>query len=197
MHTGPHPRHEHLEIKETAIAPVIAQLRAITFEDVKHVLENKKEDAKVGIGVINLTDLGITKAVEVRKPKLRYQFYVAHVPPNGHVKSHYHEHGAEPYRFMFADTGGEMNLGHVVEGPQGKRVNWHERHHVTQDDEVEITEREVHSFYNTTERPIFFLFACPAEHLIDHDEEKNPHGDRYLVEDLEGGIPPQHRKVSS
>lgn len=188
------PPRPHREIPETTvIAPVIKQLRSISFEQVQGVLDKKKEDARVGIGIINLSESGITEAVEAGNPPLRYQFYVAFVSPGGHVKSHYHEHGPEPYRFMFADTGGEMNLGHMAEGEIGEQVNWHKREEIMQDDEVEIAEKEVHSYYNTTEKPVFFIFACPAEHLIDYDKDKAPNGDRFIVENLESGIPEQHR----
>lgn len=193
------------------MSPVMEQLRGLTLDQVEHFLEQKKEDAKAGIGVLNLTELGIVPAVgvEVRGMPLKYQFYVAYVPAGGHVNSHYHKCGVEPYRFMFPKSGGEMNVGRTkrtIFGGKDIGVKWQKPYPIKEGSEVMVQEQEVHSFYNTTDQPVFFCFSCPCEHLIDfnsEDPKKNGttpgdlnFADRYLTEHLpnQEGIPPRHRK---
>ena len=179
---------------EMTMEPVIKRMQSITVKDIEGFKGNF--DPNAGIEVIPLSG-GKFKPIEIMvgTERLSYNFYVAKVGPGQAVNSHFHKHGREPYVFLDPTAGGDMYRGHVenVKGEEG--VQWHGKESVSQGSIVNIAEGEVHSFHNTTDHDVYFLFCCPGNHLVDHDEaidpadnpRKNRDGDRYIVKDLPGG----------
>lgn len=138
-------------------------------------------DAKVGIYLI---DLGLPI---IKHEGLVFRFYGARVLPGKYVKPHYHTKGIEPYYFVAGEEG-EMSLGKVEDG----KVQWESLQIVQPQEAIVIKENQVHCFRNISKQPFDFAFACPAEHLIDHDEQ-HPHGDRYFTAHLVNGVPGDSR----
>lgn len=165
------------------------RLREIPDETVIAGLSAQQEvDPKAGIVIVHLTDIE-----NVQTPKGEYHFHSALIntsspeTPN-FVKPHVHEVGQEPYRIV-QSTGGEMNMGRVMDS----QVTWNPPYTVSDGDEVNVLEGDVHSLRNTGKEPLIFTFACPNSHLTDKTPE-NPAGDRVFTMDLPNGIPPQYPK---
>lgn len=171
------------------IGPVVGRLKQISAIDVRALLDQKHSaDPLAGIAIVNLTDM----APEVSGGQ-EFHFHGARVftstpeTPN-FVNPHLHKVGEEPYRSI-SGTGGEMNLGRVINGA----VVWEEPRTVSNEEVVVVEEGQVHSLRNTGTEPFDFLFACPDSHLVDNSPEK-PEGDRYFTKDLPNGFPPQYPK---
>jgi oxalate decarboxylase/phosphoglucose isomerase-like protein (cupin superfamily) len=174
-------------IEQSEVAGVVEKLREIPDEKVVSGLNAQADvDPQAGIVIVHLTDIE-----NVQTPKGAYHFHSALVKtsnpetPN-FVKPHVHEVGQEPYR-MVQGTGGEMNLGRVVNG----EVVWEAPYAVRAGDEINVLEGQVHSLRNVGVEPLIFTFACPDSHLTDKTPE-NPEGDRVFTTDLPNGTPPQY-----
>jgi len=164
---------------------IIEKLRTITHDQVRPLLEARSQlDPKAWIVIVKLDITPITGDLGQQ-----YDFYAARVLPaargnQNYVNSHYHLRGNEPYRFLSKSTG-EMNIGTM----RGDEVAWNIRKTTAQDDEIIMQGGEVHSFRNTSDTPVDFVFSCPASHLVDN-EPKHPEGDRYFTRSLKNGVPP-------
>lgn len=158
-------------------------LKKISPEQAKQALDKKGIDPTVGIAVAEFSEMPPVKFEDQE-----YYLYAARVLPKRNdgkqpfVTPHEHHAGSEPYVF-YGD--GEMNFGRVSE--DRKSVSWKEPVSVSSGSEILIDQAEVHSFRNTGEQPVDFLFACPKTHLKDFPGD--PNGDRFIVKELEGGIP--------
>lgn len=163
------------------------RLVQITHAEIQSLLDEKHSaDPVAGIAIVNLQNIEVENI-----EGLKYHFHAARVftssptTPN-FVNPHYHLIGEEPYNIL-SGSGGEMNLGKVVNG----KVEWASPKTVKAGDFIEVKEGEVRSLRNTGNTPLDFTFACPDEHLVDHSDE-HPEGDRYVARNLPNGLPPQY-----
>lgn len=165
---------------------VINHLKSFSQQQVASLLDEKHAvDSSAGIIIVGLPGEVISTQ------GYTYHFHGARVL-TGHanfVKPHFHTIGEEPYHIL-SGTAGEMNLGTV----QDEKVVWKAPQKVTVGDFIVVQEGQVHSLRNPGEDPLDFTFACPDEHLINHDDE-HPEGDRYFTLDLADGIPPWYPKA--
>ena len=186
------PEHtqEFSKLMEQRDEPLLSQLRKISPEEARAILDKKAIDPAVGIVVAKFD-----------KPPFEfegqaYSVYAARVlakKESGvqpYVTPHLHKKGSEPYRFL--SDSGEMNFGKVEEG----EIKWLPPLVVSNGQEVVIEQNEVHSFRNNGSGDADFVFACPDSHLQDYDEKEHPAGDRFIVKNLKNRIP-SHYEVTT
>ncbi|OFZ55137.1 MAG: hypothetical protein A3D92_08045 [Bacteroidetes bacterium RIFCSPHIGHO2_02_FULL_44_7] len=170
--------------------PLLTQLRQISAEEVRKILDEKTIDPAVGIVVAKFDKPPFEFEGQI------YSVYAARVRAKKksgvqpYVTPHLHEKGSEPYKFLSND--GEMNFGKV----EGRGVKWLPPLVVSNGQEIVIKQGEVHSFRNNGIGDADFVFACPDSHLQDYDKKERPNGDRFIVKGLKGGTPP-HYEVTS
>ncbi len=102
------------------------------------------------------------------------------------ITPHYHKKGCDFVLFLKPT---ELNLGTLT--ADGKGVEWKAPAIVKEGDELQIDERQVHSWRAVEGSESDFLFYCPNEHLVDYSPER-PEGDRYIVKALQNGTPPHY-----
>lgn len=158
-------------------------LRRASVEKARRALDQKEVDPMIGIAIAEI------EAGAIAFGGQSYHLYAARVFPRRadggqpYVTPHFHKIGCEPYYFL--DGQGEMHMGDL--DPDGRTCAWRPPIKTEIRGRLLIRENEVHSFRNTGDRPVDFLFACPKSHLIDHSAG-HPEGDRHLVrESPEGG----------
>ena len=190
--TKPEQFGENLKPLEKRDEPLLTQLRQISPEEAKNILDKKTIDPAVGIVVAKFDRPPFEFEGQT------YSVYAARVRAKKtsgaqpYVTPHLHKKGSEPYRFL--NDGGEMNFGHVT--ADEKEITWLPPLVVSKGQEVVIEQGEVHSFRNNGVGDADFVFACPDTHLEDYEEKKHPKGDRFIVKNLKNGIPP-HYEVTS
>ncbi len=139
---------------------IIGILAKIPHSQVKSLLD-KETKVDDGEGTI---------VVLLEKPPIngdynqQYYFYAGRVMPGKWVNPHYHVYGLEPYRFLSGT--GEMNIGAVV---GGRPVLWGGPTPIHPNDVIRVYASNAHSFRNTSDVPVDFVFACPKDHLSDVD----------------------------
>ncbi len=177
-----------IESPRERVLPVVAKLQTINYDQVKPLLDAKhKADPLAGIAIAHLEDPAVVT------PDGEYHFHAARVftsspeHPN-FVKPHYHTIGEEPY-VILSGSGGEMNLGRVLDG----QVNWDAPKNVSEGETVIVEEGQVHSLRNTGEQPLDFVFGCPDTHLQD---PPLPGADRFFTASLPNGTPPQYPQAA-
>ncbi len=179
---------------EEKLAIVLDRLRSINPGEAKARLdaeqkERHRVDPQAGIIIVHLPDEPVNT-----EDGLEYRFHLARILPaqsgqQNFVTPHLHKIGGEPYRYL-GGSDGEMNTGRV----EGDRVEWNDPEHAVPGAEVMVKEGEVHSLRNKGGDYYDFAFACPNAHLEDNDPVARPTGDRYIVKDMPGGIPPWYSK---
>ena len=166
---------EPKEARPTQIQAVLNKLRTITPEVFQQRLDAKAQeiDPTVGIAIVSLPDQGSVVAEDGQE----YKFYVARVEVGKHVNPHVHFKGEEPYRLVTGEEG-VMHIGTI----DGQTVNWSRSIRIRRGGEIIVRAGEVHSFENTGNTPVDFIFACPDSHLNDAQ-------DRMMTTNLQNGFP--------